>query len=491
MTKADKTYPDTHIPEHSQKITSQDIVHYLTSTIDLDTIDGAQHVSIHGANFLIDEDTTIFSVSRRQSRRVQSSIDDKLILEDGQEIQLLDISAEGIRLEESIPPNSELRGTLKVADSSHPACIYNPSASHSVSARIRVLDKPAWTKTIVESRMGPWRPRGQVSPADVHQMLDESGYLGLRASNELDADWLKGFSPSVGIDVLWMDKSEKPVAHVSVSRAYSRTWITHQFACLRDHPDRYDAKHDLYRLLSSIPTMIEGNDAILFAYLNRQKTWHRMVTYSFVRWMNNPNHAILSAWDRWEPTNAAGSAKATSTANIEPLDAEGEEWLVNHTQNMLPQLVCNGLDIELGKISKSFIHEAFEENNLKRERKGWMIRSGEQTVAVALIEHSSECLSIFNLFNIAHLFFDHSASPEHRESLLRYVYSWYNTRGISNPLILALPGTLSGSEGYGFELAETLGLMCWSATGLRQYENFIEFTLGRYQAEKRRKNGSV
>jgi hypothetical protein len=237
---------------------------------------------------------------------------------------------------------------------------------------------------------------------------------------------------------------------------------------------------------------VDDDRALKIAYVNRTKKWHRVLCEDFVRWMNAPEHAIMTAWDRWEPEGPRRSGAGARDPRIGPLDEVGLAWLTSHVVQHLPPLTRRALDLDGQDPRSEHLHPAYAETGVARGRRAFVAREGGRVVGAALMELSAPHLSIFNLFNLAQFFFDPSATPELRASLLHYVSDAYASRGVDNPMLVSLPGALAGCEDGTFHLAETMGLMAWSAAGLRQYENFIEYNFGRHRAatERARKDAS-
>ncbi len=426
----------------------------------------------------------VFSVNRRRARRFPASDEDALITGD-LEIPLKDVSARGVGLHAPYDGPPELDAELLVAGRRFRACARAPRLGDRSGLELELEDDPIHlARALLRHRFGAWRFRGEIPGEEITELMKNSGYLALKGEEPMNPRWLEADDPTLGLDFVWVDGDERPVAHISSARAYSHTWVTHQLASLHDHPDRFEARLACYRLLSTVPTLVDDHRALMIAYVNRDKKWHRVLCEDFVRWMNNPEHAIMTAWDRWEPALDAprqNLGRSGSDPRIGPIDEGALRWIRRHLVRHLPGLTRRALDLDGGDPRSLYLHDAYRAVGIPREREALIARQDGRVMGAALLEISASHLSLFNLFNMAFFFFDPRTTPELRASLLHQTTERYAARGIRNPILVSLPGALAGCEGGIYHLVETMGLMAWSAAGLRQYENFIEYNFGRHR----------
>ncbi|MEL6186322.1 MAG: hypothetical protein AAFU79_16985 [Myxococcota bacterium] len=329
------------------------------------------------------------------------------------------------------------------------------------------------------------RFRHEMPREAVLDLMKSSGFLHLRDGGGIPDGWYREAS-AAACDFVWAEHSSTPraVGHVSMLRSYSKSWTSHQLATRSRHPETLEARHHIYRLISSLPTLVEDDEACMMIYFDRGRRWHRTFSTDFIGTMNDASHAVLTAWDRWELEDpAAAGSVTTPDPRVTRLDGEGAAWLARHLERRLPSLCRRALDLEEGRLVTDGLSPDVQSGGFYRRRDGFVARHKGQIVGAALMERTSTEISLFNLFNLAQLFFEDSAPPDLRRAVLDAVAARYAREGVRSPVIVAPPAVLAGCEGGRYALAETMGLMTWSARGLRQYQYFIEDRFAQRRAE--------
>lgn len=348
--------------------------------------------------------------------------------------------------------------------------------------------------SIVSSYLGYRFPelvdRARVDVASVSSLLNASGYLSLRAETRPSQQW---FGPAdldgLSRDVCYIASDGAVTGHFSITRAYSRAWLGHQMATLKGHESTVSCRRTLYLHVAAFATSMDGEETTVLGYFDRQKPWHRIFFYDFVKWVGNPADAVITELDRFEREHPQEIGCPAAPADVE-IDVPTAEELVMATaviRTQLPHLVADSLDIRPDQLECSHLHEAYRGTRYERSRTVRVLRVGGTFAGVALCELGSRDLSLFNLFNMAFFFFvpgSHAPSTAAQLALLAYVRALYAARGEYNPMIVAPAGTFDATAEPGTVLAETMGLIAKSGRSLRQYECFIRYQFGRYMDER-------
>jgi hypothetical protein len=327
--------------------------------------------------------------------------------------------------------------------------------------------------------------RSELDPERVFELLDRSGYLALREGAPVpDAEWFRRRDDrAVSHDVCYQASDGAVVGHVSFTRAYPRAWLGHQLATLRAHPDAVACRRDIYLHIASYPTIVDGYDAMMVGYYNRDKPWHQRFFSGFIEWLNAPSLAVASGLDRFEravddeppPVRAPG-------VDVGPPRQEELLACAALARAQLPPLLSEVFDLHPERLTNPLLHESYHNTRFHRGRTAFVLRVGGRVAGLALCETGSRELSIFNLFNMAQVFVaTGSAAPplEAQLALLGQVRAFYRARGELHPIVVAPAGTCRAAEEPGSFLAECMGVIAWTGRGLRQYENFIKYHFGR------------
>lgn len=327
--------------------------------------------------------------------------------------------------------------------------------------------------------------RGALERKDVVDLFERSRYLALRETEQVvpsEAWCCPDFASDLTIDTIYRADDGALLGHVSVTRAYSRSWIGHQLATLKGHPESAASRHALYRHFACAPLLSDGEHCNLLGYYNRELRWHQLFFESFVDWVGDDSQAVVTEFDRFEPLSheleAPGEPQDDVVVeHLHPLDTELAVQLV---AEQLPPLAVQALDIDRAHLQSDALHSHYRERGVERSRQVLVLWESDELVAVALCETGSRHLSLFNLFNMGQVYLRPGrTSRAGRAALLRAVRSFYATRGTNDPVLVAPPGSFDHPEDAGLRREETMGCIIWSGRSLLQYQSFISYCFAR------------
>ncbi len=326
--------------------------------------------------------------------------------------------------------------------------------------------------------------RGAFAAAAVIELFRSSRYLDLRAGESRPTpSWCRPeFAGDLSVDRVYQAEDGALLGHVSVTRAYSRTWLGHQLSTLKGHPESGACRVALYNHFASVPQLFDGRDEVyLLGYYDRSLRWHQLFFEGFVAWLGDARRATLVGFDRFEPLERAGSVEDPDPGElvIEPLAAAELGDAVALVRAQLPELAHEAFDIAEDRLVTEHLHPAYAERGVERGRRVLGVRERGELVGVALCETGSVDLSLFNLFNLAQLYF--RVGPDRRPAisraaqvgLVRAVRGFYAARGIDDPVIVAPPGQFVEPAAAGLRLDETMGCILWSGASLELYPDYL------------------
>ncbi len=325
--------------------------------------------------------------------------------------------------------------------------------------------------------------RGALPRADVVDLFERSQYLTLRETDQVDPSdaWCcPDFASDLSIDTIFRAEDGALLGHVSVTRAYSRTWLGHQLATLKGHTESAMCRQALYRHFACVPLLSDGEDCFLLGYYDRALRWHRLFFESFVDWIGDERHAAVVAFDRFEP--AADDAPRASIAEesditVQPLHPLDLPEALDIVRGHLPQLAVDAFDIDAEHLCSDALHPDYASRGVQRARHVLTLHEDGRVVGVALCETGSRHLSLFNLLNMAQVYTSsaHPPSRAARAHLLQQVRAFYNERGVTDPVVVAPPGSMPEPGDAGLQIQETMGCILWSGRSLLQYQSFISY----------------
>lgn len=327
--------------------------------------------------------------------------------------------------------------------------------------------------------------RGSLTADAVVRLFHESEYLKLRDSctSPNDAWCCPDFAAAISEDVLYRATDGALLGHISITRAYSRAWVGHQFTTLRGHGESAQCRIALYGHCISIPSFVDGIDeeAFLVSYYNREKLWHRVFFDSFCEWVGDENLVSVVPFDRFEPVvrdvrmlPPLDPSDSIEVRECRDYELEAVEYLV---RQQLPEIACDAFDIEANRLVASHLHKGFEEQGVERSRRVIVVLEEQRIVGAALLELSYRNLSLFNLFNMAQIYFDPHAIVSRRAQaeLVRRAREEFAKRGVLDPVIAARPGVVLHPEDAGILLEETMGCIVWTSEALLFYQSYLRY----------------
>lgn len=347
-----------------------------------------------------------------------------------------------------------------------------------------LLDRDGCLDAYLAQRFPQLVDRRTLDPEQVHELLQTSGYLALREGVAPSRHWLaRQDDTAISRDVCFRDRADRLIGHVSFTRAYGKAWLGHQLATIRPHEEAIACREAIYLHIATYPTLVDGDDAMMVGYFDRNRPWHQRFFSGFARWVDSPQLAVTIGLDRFERRAhervPVAMAPHVSVSVASPEDLAGTTQLV---RSHLPPLIADALDIRPQCLTATALHPRYVGTGYHRGRVALVLRVNGGLAGVALCETGSRELSIFNLFNMAQVFLRTGAEApgdDAQLALLSAVREFYAGRGITDPILVAPPGTLKAELEPGTFLAETMGMIAWSGRGLRQYENFIRYEFGK------------
>lgn len=335
---------------------------------------------------------------------------------------------------------------------------------------------------LIDERFPRLRQRALVRGHQIEQLFDLSGYAALRAGASLDDRWASLDARSQSVDRAFLATDGTPIGHISMTRAFSSTWVAHQLATLRDHPESSRCWQAIYSLSTMVPVMGDGDDAKLLCYFDRSLRWHQRFHDAFVAWHGDPDDAVITDLDRFEVTTTKDALGA-----LRPRIADDDELgeVAASAARRFSRLTASALDLTKDRLRSKALHRAYVDSGLERSREVLTLRHDGRLLGAVLLERGSAALSLFGLFDMAHVFVEEGPMRvAATRALVDATIAWYRARGVERPIIVS-PANEIAQATDALRLEETMGLMTWSARGLRHYENFVSYTFGRSIRTKR------
>ncbi len=359
---------------------------------------------------------------------------------------------------------------------------FSPMGYVRLTVYTTAQDRPELVRIHRLIRFPKLRDRGEFDSDRVIELFRASHYLDLRDTDNpepTDAWCCPDFAGDLSIDTIYQADDGTLLGHVSVTRAYSRTWLGHQLATLKGHPESFECRIALYSHFASMPVTFDGPDVFLLGYYDRSKRWHQLFFESFVDWLADPSEVAIVPFDRYEPS-ALGSPIADlgdPTAGVEIHRAEPDELaeLATLIAGQMPTLAQAAFDLGADQLDAPFLHSEYAVQAVARGRLVFAIREHGERVGVALVEHGSPHLSLFNLLNLTQFYFTDSASRTGKAEAFRFVRQHYAERGIFDPILVTQPGANEHPADAGMRLAETMGCIIWSGHSLAQYQSYVRY----------------
>jgi hypothetical protein len=369
-----------------------------------------------------------------------------------------------------------------------------PSDTSSVGLRLvspDVIDRVLITRAYQRSRYPSVGLRGNTKPALIDELMTASGYTALREGAQPVEGWhVPPGDERLSIDLVYQGSDERPLAHVSCSRAYPNTWIYHQLATVAD--GRHRAAYALYILIVEWVLTLASERGYAMAYFDQSKKWHQTLFADFIRWAGSDSLSVIASLDRLERI-PGGRADVTASTQVQvrPARDADRNFLVRLARGALPELVADALHIDTGTVLADPLCAEHQAAGLERARSALVVEVDGVPCGAALCETGSRRLSLFNILNVAYVFVEpgRCGAPA-QAALLSSVLAFYEGSGVTDPLVVSPAGTFARPEAAGLRIVEAMGLWAASTEGLKEWRNYVHLALG-FRASRTSSNGPV
>jgi hypothetical protein len=480
--------------------------------VDGGIVTGRIHFAVRGASFSADctlgtdergraflsADSAVVSTSRRRCHRVELRRDEAVVrwshpLDPTRQLSAAvhDLSLGGVGIVGHIPfpPGERAPMTLEVGgtqfhlegDVRH--LVTEGSRVH-MGIRTSFLDARDEVRIAYlcrRDRFPRLLPRSAVPADAVANLLRSSGYLGLRPDGQVSAPFAHtAATEQLSVDTVQQGADGSLMGHISCLRVYRKTWLYHQLATVGRSADLNDCRRALYLDVVDWVSLLAGSDGYSLAYYDRSKAWHKRFFEGFVEWAGSDTLAVVAPLDRFERNAVRHDVEPLPTAatvsRLRPAQASQAAALVARS---LPRLTIEAMDLTEPLIAHDLTCASlYRDEGYERGRHAFALHAGEKLVGLALCEIGSRELSLFNLLNVAQVFVEPGIGAAAELALLARVDSFYERRLIADPILASPPGLLGHARAAGFTLAETMGAIAISASGLKQYRNFLVYQFG-------------
>jgi hypothetical protein len=481
--------------------------------LDEGTVTGRIHFTVHGASFLaactlgMDErrraflapQATVVSTSRRRCDRVQLRPDQAVLrwrhpLEPERQLSAAvhDLSLGGLGIADRVPfpPGARAPMTLEVGgeqfhlkgDVRHLSSQGPRTLMGIRTSFLDARDEVRIAHLVRRDRFPRLLPRSAVPADTVADLFRASGYLGLRPDMPTAARFVHTTAnEELSVDTVQRDPSGALMGHISCLRVYRKTWLYHQLATVGYSADLNECRRALYLDVVDWVSLFAGADGYSLAYYDRSKAWHKRFFEGFVEWANSDTLAVVAPLDRFERSAIRqGAAPLPPTMSISPLRPAEASRAAALVARSLPRLTIEAMDLTEPLIAHDLACASlYQDQGYERGRHALALRDGENLVGLAMCEVGSPALSLFNLLNVAQVYVEPAIGVAAERALLGRIAAFYEDRQIADPIVASPPGLLLHAQAAGFSLAETMGAIAISASGLKQYRNFLAYQFGR------------
>ncbi|MEN9577235.1 MAG: hypothetical protein RJA70_244 [Pseudomonadota bacterium] len=386
-----------------------------------------------------------------------------------------------------IPPSTPFPAVLKLGGNQL-RCLAetrNRSQKHGVchlGLRLRVAASDlAMVDAYLHARFPHLVARHQIDSRVLEKLFADSGYLALRAGEGISEGWRRLASPG-SKDMVYRSADGVVLGHMSVTRTYPHAWMIHQLATLSGHEESGVCRTVLYGLVGSVPSLIDGDSARLLAFYDTTLSWHRLFFEQFLDWVDDAALACVVRFDRFEQTGEVFARSPTESPL--PLQMEIRRGVAGHelevtalVRAQLPDLTAELFAIHPDLLNVDELVPGFE-----RGRTVFTLWVDNKLKGAALCETGTRHASLFNLLNMVQLYFcvgSQAPTPSAQCALLARARQYYAELGVDDPVVISPTGTFAGDAEPGTRLAEAMGCIAVSSAGLRQWENFCKFHMGR------------
>lgn len=464
--------------------------------------EGRRRISLYGASFEVESDeelstedlesARIYSANRRRYPRLPLS-GRVTFGHDGPRAGLVDINADGFSAR--IHPTALARipgySWVEVALGRDVIAGYarlRRTAQHAGHVLLGFELEPEWDRTavvrsVLEHAFPTIVPRADLPAAAVTQLLMESGYLDLCEDPSLPEPWLSLRRPH-SFDLVAVGDDASAVAHLSITKAFSSTWIAHQLASRSKHVESFWSWYQLHRYLACLPAMMDGENAHVVAYYNPTQPYHHRYLRAFNSWMQSEDDVAIRQANMFHLHVAANPIAPPSplpgwwVGTLTPgLRQEAHRIAM---QNMSP-LVARAFDVTPSTLESTDLLRVLG-NDLHRTRRVFVLSHDDEVVAIAMCERGHEALSIFGLFDLVYVLpsRDRLVVPQPALGMLiQGVRNYYRAEGVDRALVFAPIGYMISEAHPALEYSHVVERFIMGGHALRHYENFVRYTFGR------------
>jgi hypothetical protein len=204
----------------------------------------------------------------------------------------------------------------------------------------------------------------------------------------------------------------------------------------------------------------------------------------FTRWAGSESLSLVAPLDRFERMTGFIPGQPSAASNVVVREARTDELELTAAlaRSHLPPLLADALHFHAPSMSARALcaeHSAFD---LDRGRTTLVVELDGSIAGAAVCETGAASLSLFNILNMAHVFFRDLLAPSRarvvQAVLLNRVQSFYADRGVTLPLIVSPAGNTQFASEAGLAHAEIMGAWVTSFGGLKQWRNYIHFEMG-------------
>jgi hypothetical protein len=332
-----------------------------------------------------------------------------------------------------------------------------------------------------QHRFPSLRDRSQVASSDVLHLMRASGYLQLRDGTELTpgAAWQAGTGDGgLAENIVFQSNSGSLLGHMSCLRVYETSFLLQELATVGLR--RGKIAYPLYmRHLEWVASQV-NDSGYLLAYFNQQKSWHEALFGDFVRWAGSEGLSLIVDLERLEAH--VDCPVESGPARVRAALVEELAYVAKLARSQLPSLYADGIALDAEKLARRELCESYGRLGLERSRTVLVVELDGRVVGAALCDTGPCDLSLFNLLNLAHVFVLDGLRPAQaraaQRALLARVREFYAERCIKDPLVVSPKGRMRFASDAGLHIAETMGGWIVSLGGLRQWRNFMHFTVG-------------
>ncbi len=338
-------------------------------------------------------------------------------------------------------------------------------------------------RNILEHAYPTIMSRADLPPSAVARLLQESGYLDLCEDAALPDDWLAFRSPE-SFDLVSVADDASPVAHLSITKAFSSTWYAHQLASRSRHHESFWSWYQLHRYLACMPAMMDGEHAHVVAYYNPAQPYHQRYLSAFASWMQSDTDVSVGQAAMFHLDAASNDVAAPplvprwSVSTMSPSDRPEAHRIALRS---LPPLVARAFDLTPDSM-ESLNLTRDPTSTLSRTRRVFVLRHDDRVEAIALCERGARSISIFGLFDTVHVLPARDGRFVPSEAigmLIDAVRGYYRTEEVERALVFAPVAALSAESHPALEYSHVVERFVMGGRALRHYENFVRYTFGR------------